>query len=62
MESILLNSIIPKEEPNTLPISVSSAIYYTKEKRLKVINDIITKRNFAECCKRTNYEYRIQTW
>ena len=54
--------MMDEKEPDTLPISVSSAIYYTRGKRLKVINDIITKRNFAGCCNRTKYEYRIQTW
>ena len=54
--------MMDEKEPDTLPISVSSAIYYTRGKRLKVINDLITKRNFADFCKRTTYEYHIQTW
>jgi hypothetical protein len=58
METMLLETIFPgKGEPETLPISITRAIYRSREKRLAVINDIITKRGFADCCKRVKYTF-----
>jgi serine/threonine protein kinase len=62
METLLLNSVFPKEEPNTLPISITHAIYYSRAKRLEAINKTIAKRGLVECCKRVQYEYVVRTF
>jgi hypothetical protein len=61
METLLLNSVFPKEEPDTLPISITRAIHYSRAKRLEAINKTISKRGLVECCKRIQYDYFVPT-
>jgi len=62
MGTLLLKSIIPEQEPETLPVSISRATYNTRAKRLEAINNIITRHGFTDCCKRVIYEFKTHIW
>jgi serine/threonine protein kinase len=55
MEEELLESLFPERQPAALPSKIEDEIESTRDARIAIINDIITKRGFHNSLKREEY-------